>query len=253
MKKQLIIILCIVIIVPIAIIGFLANKTAIDILSDNLTENTNNVTIQLTDGFDKVFEGYNNSLVMLRNNKKLKNTFNTPENEILDIFRNYESGHDDVTAAYIGTTDGKMYFLKSENLPSDFDPRKRPWYKNAKDLKKPVWTNPYTDASSGNTIVTGSISVYNNNEFIGVIGFNINITSLAQELSNQKIGADGYAVLVGKDKKIIVHPDESLIGKPSPVQKIADAMEEKEEGGVTYNYKGKEKYIYFKKMETTGW
>jgi len=109
MKKQLIFIFCIVIIVPIAILGFLANETAIDILNDNLTETTNSATIQLTDGFDKVFEGYNNSLVMLSKNEGLQEISKTPERKILNIFDNYLSGYGDVWGAYIGTKYGAYY------------------------------------------------------------------------------------------------------------------------------------------------
>jgi len=253
MKKQLIIIFSIVIIIPIAILGFLTNQTAIDILSDNLVENTNNATIQLTDSFDKVFEGYNSSLVMFSNNETLKRAALTPEYKILDIFENYESGYNDVTAAYLGTKEGDMHFLNADNLPDDYDPRVRPWYQLAKDSKEPVWTNPYAASSTGIMTVTGAIPIYNKDEFVGVLGLDIDISSLSEELSNQKIGTDGYAVLVGTDGNIIVHPEESLIGEPSPVKKIEDAMNESKEGGVTYTYKGQDKYIYFKTMDTTGW
>lgn len=253
MKKQLIIIFSIVIIVPIAILGFLANRTAIDILGDNLTENTNNGTIQFTDSFDKVFQGYNNGLVMLSKNKELQRASSNLEYKLVNVFDNFLEGYTKVSSAYIGTKDGNMYIMPKQDLPSDYDPRKRPWYQAAIESKEPVWTNPYADASTGETIVTGAISVYDNDEFVGVIGLDINITDLSEEVSSKKIGKDGYAVLLDQQNNIIIHPDESLIGKPVPVETISTAVNDRTEGGVSYSYNGKDKYLYFKEMTTTGW
>lgn len=253
MKKQLILIFSIVIIIPIAILGFIANKTSIDLLNQNLTENTNSATIQLTDSFDKVFKGYNSSLVMLSKNKDLQRIATTPSYKVLDIFDNYLSGYTDVWGAYIGTKNGDMYIMPEQELPSDYDPRKRPWYEAAKDSKKPVWTDPYADASTGDMIVTGAIAIYNDEAFAGVIGLDINISSISEEISSKKIGRDGYAVLLDSNKNVIIHPDEKLIGKPLPIEKLVKAVESNSEGGVSYRYNGQDKYLYFKEMTTTGW
>ncbi len=253
MKKQLIIIFSIVIIIPIVILGFIANKTSIDLLSENLTENTDSSTIQLTDGFDKVFEGYNSSLIMLSQNTDLQRIAITSEYKVLEIFDNYLKGYSDVWGAYIGTEHGNMYIMPEQELPSDYDPRKRPWYEVAKDTKKPVWTDPYADASTGDMIVTGAISIYDNETFVGVIGLDINISSLSEEISNKKIGRDGYAVLLDSKKNVIIHPDEALVGKPLPIEKLVSAVQSNAEGGVSYNYNGESKYLYFKEMSTTGW
>ncbi|MGM0379176.1 MAG: methyl-accepting chemotaxis protein [Bacillota bacterium] len=255
MKKQLIIILSIVIIVPLAILGFFSETIAIETLRDNITENTNSSTIELTDGFDKFFEGYNNSLIMLSQNKdiqKISSTL-TSKYKVLDILDNYLTGYSEVMNVYVGTENGNMHLMPKQELPEDFDPRNRSWYKKAKGSKDPIWTKPYADASSGDTVVTGAIPLYNNDDFVGVIGVDINITSLSKEISSKKIGKNGYVVLVDKENNFINHPDESLVGKPIPVKKLAKAVENNDESGVYYNFKGNDKYIYFKKMETTGW
>jgi methyl-accepting chemotaxis protein len=253
MKKQLVIILSIVIIVPIAILGFFSEKIAIETLRESITENTNSSTIELTDGFDKFFEGYNNSLIMLSQNKEMQRINLTSEYKILDFLDNYLASYSEAMNVYVGTENGDMHLMPKQELPEDFDPRKRTWYKKAKDSKDPIWTKPYADASSGDTVVTGAIPLYNNDNFMGVIGVDINISSLSKEISSKKIGKDGYVVLVDKENNFITHPDESLIGKPIPVENLAKAVENNDESAVYYNYKGNDKYIYFKQMKTTDW
>ncbi|MGM0380159.1 MAG: methyl-accepting chemotaxis protein [Bacillota bacterium] len=250
MKKQLIGIFSLVIIVPILLVGFIANKTSIDIIENQLINTTNDTTIQLVDNFDTFFEGYNNSLKMLSDNEEIK-TINSVS-EIKDILDNYLSGHSLVQSAYLGTEDKQMILRPKQSLPDGYNPKERPWYKKAKEMKKLVWTNPYKDASSGELIVTGAIPVYENEKFKGVIGLDININFLSKTLKEKTIGKDGYLVLLDSDKNVIYHKNKDLIGKPVSVKEINEAIKSKKSGSLFYNFEGKEKYLYFDQL-ITGW
>ncbi len=256
MRKQLIIIFSLVIIIPVLLLGFLANRTSVDLMTEQLTENTNSLTIEMAEGLDTYFKGFNNGLVMLSENIDAKEILNQPEYEafLMGIFENYLIGHEDVRSAYLGTKNGDMFIRPAQDLPSDYDPRIRPWYERAKDSSTPIWTDPYSDASTEDMLVTAAIPVYDNNDsFVGVIGLDIDITQLSNSLSTKEIGADGYAFLLDSNNNTLTHPDESLIGSPPPVEAIATAVESMDASGVFYDYNGSEKYVYFKTLQTTGW
>ncbi|MGM0379169.1 MAG: PDC sensor domain-containing protein [Bacillota bacterium] len=232
MKKKLIVIFSIVIIIPIIIIGVFTKNTAINLLDKKLKENTQNMTHQIVDEYDKYFESYNKSLIMLSNKNITKKCENVSKNALIKTLNNYLKGFNNLSKAYIGTEKGKLFIMPNKDLPENFNHKKRLWYKLAKETKKPVWTSPYIDASSNKYVVTGAISIHLKNKFVGVIGLDIYLENLSKDLLNKNIGKDGYPVLLDKERKIIFHPNEMLINKNMPIKKINEAINSSNEGSV---------------------
>ena len=257
MRKQLIIIFSIVIIVPLLALGFYSNKTSIDLLEKQLDRETNKATTEIGRFLDSYFKGYNKGLKMFSKNSNFIKITKNPEykTDLEGFLSNYLQGHPLVKNAYMGTKNGDMLIRPKQDLPSDYDPRSRPWYKNAKETKdKVIWTDPYSDASTGDMLVSGAIPVYDNDEFIGVVALDINLSTLAKEVNSLKIGGNGYPTLIDSKRKIITHPTKKeLVGKEIPVEEINKAIENSEKGSVEYNFESVEKYAYFDTLETTGW
>ncbi len=68
-------------------------------------------------------------------------------------------------------------------LPSDYDPRERPWYKKALDAEHPVWTDPYTFASTGQLGITLAKAVRDQSgAVVAIIGIDLSLASLSQVL-----------------------------------------------------------------------
>ena len=56
--------------------------------------------------------------------------------------------------------------LNANRLPKNYDPRKRPWYLEAKNKGVFSLTNVYSDLITHNNIATFSMPIYKNNKFI---------------------------------------------------------------------------------------
>jgi len=97
----------------------------------------------------------------------------------------------------------------------------------------PTWTDPYSDASTGDMMV--------------------NIAKLSETVNAKKIGREGYAILLDSQNNVLTHPDETQIGKPIPVPAITDAVTNNDFGSIHYAYKGSQKFLYFTTLKTTGW
>ncbi|KNY35032.1 methyl-accepting chemotaxis protein [Agrobacterium sp. SUL3] len=127
--------------------------------------------------------------------------------------------NDVLTAQFMST-----YFGNAENgvfttfpktpLPEGYDPRKRPWYLDAVKAGKPVLTEPYTDASTGGLVITAAMPVSVDGKLAGVTGSDFSLDSLVKMIKSVDAGTDGYAFLVSKDGKILIHPDPKLVDKP---------------------------------------
>src|SRR5690606_23958987 len=69
---------------------------------------------------------------------------------------------------YIGDQSGVFTSWPKSDLPEGYDPRQRPWYKNAVEAKASVLTEPYADASSNDLIITAATPVERDGKLIGV-------------------------------------------------------------------------------------
>jgi methyl-accepting chemotaxis protein len=111
---------------------------------------------------------------------------------------------------YLGTADGKFTMSPPDKLPEGYDPRTRPWYKDAVAAKASTLTEPYADASTGKLIVTVATPVTKAGEALGVVGGDLDITTLVNMVQALDLSGIGYAFLVNDAGTVIVHPDKKL-------------------------------------------
>ncbi|MFQ1767634.1 methyl-accepting chemotaxis protein [Aeromonas veronii] len=135
-----------------------------------------------------------------------KEAFTKEDEPISHLAQSMNAGGFDLV--YAGTTDGKMIQSKPTNLPAGYDPRQRPWYKDAMAAGKLVITAPYADISTGQLIVTIAEPFQRGNTQ-GVIAGDVSINALISDIL--AVTTEGtYAILVDSNGTIIAHPDASL-------------------------------------------
>lgn len=159
----------------------------------------------------------------------------------------------DSTLAIYYSHAGELVTAPLLDLGSDFDATTRPWYQNAENNPGEVtWTSPYIDASNGEHVVTGSITVENNGKFIGVIAFDVSLTAITDHLSQSQISHNGYAILLDNEGIGIVHPTlrgESLIDLPY----VSEMYGDKSNGIVEYEHEGAPRINVFSTLPDLGW
>ncbi|MBU2864936.1 methyl-accepting chemotaxis protein [Reinekea forsetii] len=109
---------------------------------------------------------------------------------------------------YLGSANGDMNIHPFTELPADYDPRTRPWYKDATAAGKPILTAPYIDASSGDLIMSFAQPVSN-----GVIAADISMTEIVDSVVKVEFGDTGQAMLVDENNSILVHNNTDAIGE----------------------------------------
>lgn len=90
------------------------------------------------------------------------------------------------------------------------------WYQIPKELRRPVWSEPYFDEGAGEIVMaTYSVPFYrkagDKREFIGVVTADISLTWLQKIVSSIKIGQTGYGFLLSKNGMFVTHPDAKMI------------------------------------------
>lgn len=93
-----------------------------------------------------------------------------------------------------------------------FDPRTRPWYISAREAVDTIWTEPYIFFSSKQPGITLAAPVMTGQDGVrGVVGVDIEISSISKFLSRLTIGKSGQALIINDNGDVVAHPDESLI------------------------------------------
>lgn len=99
-------------------------------------------------------------------------------------------------------------------LPDNFDPRKRSWYKAAAKKRSLGWSELYVDALSGELVLSCYIPIISSdNKLIGVIGADVLLKSINDDIINAQLYGSGKTFLLDKDGKLIAAEGISSQGK----------------------------------------
>ncbi|MBA6231745.1 MULTISPECIES: methyl-accepting chemotaxis protein [unclassified Colwellia] len=209
------------VILPIIAIAIVSISMTISKSSTSFVERTQDELRQVDNGFQLFFQQIKANVKFLAQNKlttQLPDDTHTylssdhmmaPKNdsvEELDLYKLYEdfgSSHPDLLYVYIGTKEGGFVQYPLEEL-GGYDPRQRPWYKQAlASPNAPIITEAYQDVI-GKPVVTSALVVKNEQgDIIGVQGLDVTLSTLTDILSNTKLGKSGYLILIDESGTVL--------------------------------------------------
>ena len=110
---------------------------------------------------------------------------------------------------YIALKNGTMFSFPGKHYVKNYDPRKRPWYKDAvKQSKYLIWSKPYLDTSKINIVISCMQCVFDRkNNFLGVIAMDISLNYIQKYMFNQKANSFLKEYLLNKKSQIILSSD----------------------------------------------
>ncbi len=187
-----------------------------------------------------------------------------------------------IIAIYFGSRQGVTLYYPNIDLaaivPPDFDITKRTWFTAAEPSQNPdgdfVWSEPYQDAALHGLVVTNSMPVSDSlGRFRGVVGIDVQLTSITKLVSSIHLGETGYAFLIDSKGRVIAMPDTGLsdfgLGRedvesenvppsilskvPLEVFQILDKMTTHQSGLRTIQLNGEEKYIAYRYIPSVGY
>ncbi len=161
-------------------------------------------------------------------------------------------------SAYVGYDDG-VFIDSSGWVPAaDYDHRVRPWYTQAVDEGKVILTKPYTDANTGELIISIAGLVLNDGRKIGVVSSDITLTSIVKLVLSTKVSEHGYAVMTDNDGLILIHPKKEVINKSLPslsptLAEVFAKMKQASSGFFGYTFDGDKKFLSYATVPTVNW
>uniref|UniRef100_UPI0035B03B01 methyl-accepting chemotaxis protein n=1 Tax=Pseudomonas panipatensis TaxID=428992 RepID=UPI0035B03B01 len=141
--------------------------------------------------------------------------------------------------AYLGQADGSFTMRPNDKMPDGYDPRTRPWYKDAVAAGGTTLTEPYVDAATQQLIITIATPAESAGKNIGVVGGDLSLQAIVQIINSLDFDGMGYAFLVSGDGKVLVAPDKQQVMKnlseiyPRNTPRIGSGFSESELNGAT--------------------
>ena len=93
------------------------------------------------------------------------------------------------------------------DAPALYDPRVRPWFKDAVEKKDLVISNPYIYATTGLPGVTVAMPIYVHGQLLGVMAIDILLDSLSDYLKNRPVSEHSISLIIDREGLIVAHPD----------------------------------------------
>lgn len=116
-------------------------------------------------------------------------------------------------SVYQGQPDKQFTNIPADPPPAGYDPTVRPWYKGAMEAKKPIVTSPYMGVAPPGLMITFAAPVKGGEG--GVVGADVFLTKIVEQILNIKLAGGGYAFLLDKNGQVLAHVDQSKVMKPA--------------------------------------
>ncbi len=120
----------------------------------------------------------------------------------------------DFLGIFFGSKQGAMIDEEPEDDTSQYqgyDPRQESWYQAAQGFTTPVVSKPYLDDTYSPPEIVFSVVEAQPQ---GVLGGDISTQRMQQILSDMKLPADGFSILLDQDNDIIAYRDPKQVLKP---------------------------------------
>ena len=115
---------------------------------------------------------------------------------------------------YYGDKNGVFTRQPQVQMPADYDPRQRGWYKATQQAGAATLSKPYISASTGKLVMTIAAPVNFDGGLQGVVGGDLSLDTVSAFLASLKLDMKGFVFLVDQDGVVLVHPDKDKVMKP---------------------------------------
>jgi GAF domain-containing protein/HAMP domain-containing protein len=160
-------------------------------------------------------------------------------------------------------------------IPPDFQVSGRDWYSGSLPQANPEktswWTTVYLDATGLGAVTTAASPVYiQSGELVGVVGLDVSLNELKNNIEGTRVLESGYTFLIDETGHAIALPDRGFLdimgyapgeedagadisGTMTAFEPVIQKMTKGESGFGTVKVAGKELFVAYAPLKSTGW
>ncbi|SCG81982.1 Methyl-accepting chemotaxis protein mcpC [Proteiniborus sp. DW1] len=222
------------------VLGLGAYFTSKAVVRDQFEDLTKTLGNEISRTIESYFHSFEEAIKFMATDSNVRSVNSNEESAtwMVKSFENFINSYTDVTNVYLGTEKGDMYLYPKSELPSDYDPRKRDWYIETVNNKELTWVAPYIDTGTKELVITAGVPIYeavNPNKLIGVLAIDVKLDTLSDIITSITIGKDSFPILYDKEGTVLIHKNKDLIGQPSTIPKLIEAIKSGDVSFLEYN------------------
>ena len=156
---------------------------------------------------------------------------------------------------YFGESSGIIHDADPSINRDGYDPRSRGWYQEAMSKGGLIVTKPYLDVAYNIMVVTLAQPVSG-----GVVGGDLSIASLVEDVTKMQLPADGFAIMMHKDGTVIAYKDAAKAMKPASEidNDLTNALIEQSKASqglvpIYFDSEGRDKLLWAVDVPNTDW
>ena len=182
--------------------------------------------------------------------------------QVQAVVDTHAAGRQELLNLYCGTRDSKFIWSNREiEMPADYDPVERGWYKQAAETGDIIVTDPYCDALTGQMCATIAAPAYIDGELASVIGLDVTLGTVTELTGSINYDEGVYGFLVDSSGQYIAHKNKAYEPTETTTVSVKDilpelgAMMEGNESGVQKltDYDGSVCYFALTEIDGCGW
>ena len=252
LRKKLMIAFLIISIIPVILSSLILGKTSVEISDKKVGDYLRQSSKDRIEFIDQYISSVKSQLDITTGNI---NVVNQTTDYIPHELKAVADSNKDIACVYVGLTNNKTIGYP-DVIPEGYNQYEREWYKEAlKSKDKYIITDPYVDAFTGKTIITISKYFKLASGEDAAAAIDIDIDTIYNNISQNKIGNTGEVILVSNTGKVLVHSNKSYINKNLSEIGQYNSVAKSNELGVssTKNASGENVLIGYDTSKTTGW
>ncbi|MEG0365761.1 MAG: diguanylate cyclase [Coprobacillus sp.] len=195
-----------------------------NLLCENKANTINTLLIKIEESVNTLTVYAQHQLKDIEQFKEYNTYVNEYSNNLYDVAVNAASNTEGATTVYIRfdpsftSPQSGIFSAKDESKntfvslkPTDLSAYKEDdiahvgWFYKAKESGKPIWLEPYYNENIKKEIISYVIPFYIDNEFIGIVGMDVDFKVLQDTVSQTNFYDTGYAFLVDQKASIVHH------------------------------------------------
>ncbi|WP_366291570.1 methyl-accepting chemotaxis protein [Paenibacillus sp. AN1007] len=178
-----------------------------------------------------------------------------------DYFKimNMGTNKENLSDLYFGSEKDGTFLNGSDWSPdSGYDPRKRPWYEEAKSSSDLIFSDPYQDLMTKKVAVSMAMPVHNKQGNLeGVVSGVLLLSTLTDTVKKINLDGLGYSFLIDKNGMLLAHPDANMVNtsvKDNPeLRPFLTDMQSSASGERPFHYNGENYLLFYNQIPSTGW
>jgi len=179
------------------------------------------------------------------------------EQEIIDIFNAYRITHPYVNSVYMGRANGSFVRSHSRERPTRYDPRTRPWYRQAEQSPGGVViTEPYSSLTTKDVNIGVVKALVDSVDHVyGVVGADVTLANLTDYILHFRIGPASRILIVDRTGTVLASwTSDLLFSKIGDYSKeLAQILQGGHQVEESVVIEGAHHHVFSREIEGVGW